>query len=182
MLDEIVTSLQKRDPLPPLYPKSFDADLSRRIQSAEDTELFSSKVLSSQQKQLLRAGLLVWNDDIDAAHPIVQDIENATGSFWHAIIHRREGDASNANYWWRRTGEHAAFDDVLRAAQSTLNGQSEGAAREFLATLNSEERWLPIEFVTRCELARKQNLPDEWLRRVQVGEIEALLNWCQHHV
>ncbi|MDF2439229.1 MAG: hypothetical protein JWN98_213 [Abditibacteriota bacterium] len=179
MFEEIVISLQKRDPLPPLYPKSFDADLSRRIQSADDSELFGPKVLSTQQKQLLRAGLLVWNDDIDAAHPIVQDIEDATGSFWHAIIHRREGDASNANYWWRRTGNHPAFPQVLHAVQSTLGNERESCARDFLALLNREGHWQPREFVERCELARKQNHPDEWLRRVQLAEIESLLNWCR---
>src|SRR5688572_26185235 len=118
MFDEIVQSLNNRTPLPPLYPTStFDQALSARILDSSDERLFCehSKVLSALQMQLLRAGLLVWNDDIDAAHVIVQDMGNATGSFWHAIIHRREGDASNSQYWWRRTGEHPAFASVLHA-------------------------------------------------------------------
>ena len=182
MFEEIEFSLQNRDPLPPLFPnRVFDRSLSQRILDSRDDELFGehAKVLSVLQMQLLRAGLLVWNDDIDAAHVIVQDMGNATGSFWHAIIHRREGDASNSQYWWRRTGEHPAFPHVLHAVQSTLENENDGAAREFLAKLNRENRWLPVEFVALCEQARKQHVSDEWLRRVQVAEIEALLHWSR---
>ena len=40
----------------------------------------------------------------DAAHRIVQDIETITSYRIHAYLHRKEGDLSNANYWYTRAG------------------------------------------------------------------------------
>ena len=38
----------------------------------------------------------------DAAHEVAQDIDNATGAWIHAYLHRKEGDLGNAGYWYRR--------------------------------------------------------------------------------
>ncbi len=51
--------------------------------------------------------------DWDAAHAIVQDEaghdEAGRDAAWvHATLHRREGDASNAAYWYRRAGRAMA--------------------------------------------------------------------------
>ena len=40
----------------------------------------------------------------DEAHRIVQDIETAEASAIHAYLHRKEGDESNARYWYGRAG------------------------------------------------------------------------------
>jgi hypothetical protein len=47
----------------------------------------------------------LWHDgrgDWDAAHQVAQDIADRTGAWIHAYLHRKEGDASNAAYWYRR--------------------------------------------------------------------------------
>ena len=47
----------------------------------------------------------LWHDgrgDWDAAHRVAQDIDDRTGAWIHAYLHRKEGDASNAAYWYRR--------------------------------------------------------------------------------
>lgn len=42
-------------------------------------------------------------DDWNAAHDLVQDypIDRAEASWIHAYLHRKEGDLSNAGYWYR---------------------------------------------------------------------------------
>jgi hypothetical protein len=40
----------------------------------------------------------------DRAHSIAQDIETPDAAWVHAYLHRKEGDASNADYWYRRAG------------------------------------------------------------------------------
>jgi hypothetical protein len=52
--------------------------------------------------------LALWHDargNWDGAHRVAQDIESADGAWIHAYLHRKEGDASNAAYWYRRAGK-----------------------------------------------------------------------------
>lgn len=85
------------------------ADLSAKLDA-----LFHEANLSSTRQELIRSLLLLWHDHLDASHNISQSIENADGSFVHAIMHRREPDYWNAKYWWRRVGAHPAFPAIGR--------------------------------------------------------------------
>jgi hypothetical protein len=49
----------------------------------------------------------LWHDargDWDEAHRVAQEIHDADGAWVHAYLHRKEGDLSNAAYWYRRAG------------------------------------------------------------------------------
>jgi hypothetical protein len=49
--------------------------------------------------------LALWHDgrgDWNRAHDVAQDIDDDTGSWVHAYLHRKEGDEGNAHYWYRR--------------------------------------------------------------------------------
>jgi len=53
----------------------------------------------------------LWHDakgNWEKAHSIVQEIDNPDGSWVHAYLHRKEGDLSNAGYWYSRAGRKAA--------------------------------------------------------------------------
>jgi hypothetical protein len=55
----------------------------------------------------------LWHDargDWDAAHGVAQEIEDETGAWVHAYLHRKEGDTSNAAYWYRRARKPVATD------------------------------------------------------------------------
>ena len=54
----------------------------------------------------LAAGLWLYVDDLDRSHTVSQSLEDATGAYWHGIMHRREGDFSNSHYWMRRAAGH----------------------------------------------------------------------------
>ena len=46
----------------------------------------------------------LWHDrqgDWNKAHEIVQEINTDTAARIHAYLHRKEGDESNAGYWYR---------------------------------------------------------------------------------
>lgn len=50
----------------------------------------------------------LWWDakgDWERAHVVAQDIDDRTGSWIHAYLHRKEGDLGNAAYWYRRAGK-----------------------------------------------------------------------------
>lgn len=168
--DQFIARLKERDPLPPLYPDhAWDKALSRDIQAAK-------------LSPVVRAGLLLWNDDLDASHSISQGIETPTGSFWHAIMHRREGDLGNSLYWWRRTGSHAAFAEIGRAVLEVLanetDSKTDSEAASFAAALERAQTWLPEEFVRHCGRAERSG-GEAWLQKVQVAEMETLLRWSE---
>ena len=55
------------------------------------------------------AGL--WWDakgDWTKAHESAQQDEGPSGAWVHAYLHRKEGDASNAAYWYQRAGKSLA--------------------------------------------------------------------------
>lgn len=45
------------------------------------------------------------NDNWDKAHKLIQDINDKNASWIHAYLHRKEGDASNADYWYNKAGK-----------------------------------------------------------------------------
>ena len=45
--------------------------------------------------------------DWTQAHKITQKIHTKDAALVHAYLHRREGDLSNANYWYRTAGKSA---------------------------------------------------------------------------
>jgi hypothetical protein len=56
-------------------------------------------------EELLRAVDLAVAGAWDAAHGIVQrDEADAAAAWLHAVLHKIEGDAGNARYWYRRAG------------------------------------------------------------------------------
>jgi hypothetical protein len=59
--------------------------------------------------------LALWHDargHWDKAHTVAQDVEDETGAWVHAYLHRKEGDLSNAAYWYRRAKQRVATDSL----------------------------------------------------------------------
>ena len=131
---------------------------------------------NAEMSQLCRAGLLMFNDDLGRAHDIVQIIDTPSASFWHAIMHRREGDFSNANYWWNRTGEHPIFDELHDVILHRVPDFG------FLDELRSAPTWLPRAFNDWCEKSAQTGEFDAALREVQRLEMKLLLEWCASRV
>lgn len=70
----------------------------------------------------------LWREkrgDWSAAHEIVQELNTATAAWIHAYLHRREGDESNARYWYRQA------DQAFPASQS-LDEEWESLAKTLL--------------------------------------------------
>jgi len=50
----------------------------------------------------------LWYDgkmDWEQAHNLAQEEHTREGSWVHAYLHRKEGDAGNASYWYSRAGK-----------------------------------------------------------------------------
>lgn len=62
---------------------------------------------SSPPPELPPLLLALWHDatgNWEKAHTLAQSVDGADGAWVHAYLHRKEGDASNASYWYSRSG------------------------------------------------------------------------------
>jgi len=88
-------------------------------------EEFKSTLSQNQAPKGISKSLeAMWYDgkgDWDTAHNIAQDIHSDEGSWIHAYLHRKEGDAGNAAYWYHRarravckTTLEEEWDEIVR--------------------------------------------------------------------
>ena len=73
-----------------------------------DLAAFNDSLTTGTPPTLSVALLALWHDgrgDWTAAHDVAQNDNGPEGSWVHAYLHRKEGDSSNAAYWYRRAGK-----------------------------------------------------------------------------
>jgi len=101
------------------------------------------------------AGLWLLHDALDDAHKICQKYEEGEGAqtaaFWHASLHRREGDFSNAKYWYSLAGKHAALNTLASHASQLTR---EFAANKMIFKITARG-FDPSAFVDFCEAAHE---------------------------
>jgi hypothetical protein len=59
---------------------------------------------------LLRALWLDGRGDWNGAHEVAQGCEGRDGAWVHAYLHRKEGDSSNAAYWYGQASRSPSRD------------------------------------------------------------------------
>jgi hypothetical protein len=92
-----------------------------------DLDAFRASLAAAQPPAGLSAALdALWHEAQHGwahAHDIVQEHEDAQCAWVHAYLHRKEGDLSNAAYWYRRAGKPAAtgpLEDEWNAIATAL--------------------------------------------------------------
>jgi len=119
------------------------------------------------------SALWLWHDFLDESHQISQQLDDASGRYWHAIMHRREPDFANSKYWFHRVGEHPVFAP-LRAAASELARAGPTDAQS--AYLVGQTSWDPLRFVDLCASAVRHSAPNERLCR-RIARVEWQLHF-----
>ena len=145
------------------------------LRRATMEDLLCRPIFNSDMAQAVKAGLLLAIDAWEEAHNVAQDLDTVEGRYWHGIVHRREPDAGNARYWFRRVGEHSVFQQLAGAYRS--NGLSGLTA---FAEINKSGAWDPLIFIDLCESCVWENKPalKAELQALQVREIQLLLKHC----
>ncbi|HET6409979.1 MAG TPA: hypothetical protein VFG14_18965, partial [Chthoniobacteraceae bacterium] len=112
-------------------------------------------------------------DDMDGCHQFFQDNSTDLGSYWHGMMHRREGDFDNARYWFRRSGVLPFFNEL------------HGVAAKFSPDMAKQSSWDPYLFTGKCEQAKfgADDETDE-LPRLQKAEFDVVFDytWRQSKV
>ena len=83
--------------------------------------------MSAMNNELLKAIELALAGEWDAAHQLVQQYEDGTAAWIHAVLHKIEGDLGNARYWYRRADrmDHVTDEpcEELAAIQTELHSR-----------------------------------------------------------
>jgi hypothetical protein len=192
-LTQIVERLENRQTLQVLMPKqAWDGALDQRIAEVP----LAAKPRSDRPELIaLRAGLHLLNESLDASHAQSQEIEDdATGCYWHGIMHRMEGDFSNANYWFHMAGAHPAMQKLQdRAADwvrnsTILNDLPDGAVRDGIAAIGRQVRWNASGFTGMVALQESGGSPEEtrsaleYIQHLELTELFAHTQQAARHL
>ncbi len=153
----------------PLGGGDAPAEALQAMREARADRLFER----SYSAEAAMGGLWLYFSRLEEAHTIVQNVPGAEGSFWHGIVHRREPDAGNAAYWFRRVGRHACFPALAEAAREVLR-RYPGLGY----VVGSE--WDPFAFIDFCEQARRAAGPEAMraAMEIQLAEWQLLFDFC----
>jgi len=121
-----------------------------------------------RNKPTLEAGLWLYVDELDLSHRASQKLARPSGSFWHAIMHRREGDFSNSHYWYRKAGQHPVINRIASGGGGAAAGTAIGG-------------YEPHDFVDRVERAYAKQSDSPELVALQRLEWIALFEYCAEY-
>jgi hypothetical protein len=122
------------------------------------------------------AGLWLYHDFLDKSHRISQEIETKTGSYWHGIMHRREGDFDNAKYWFRRVGRHEICESLTMAAREFAAASPAPIAQAF-----ARGGWDAYRFVDQCQAVSAGSDEESLLCQIAHREWQLLFDFCYRH-
>ena len=143
----------------PLVPDApLECAQLETLRSLTVDDLFDGEgIVSRDDAECVRSGLFLRFSALDESHRISQGIESSSGSYWHGIMHRQEGDWSNAKFWFRRTGAHPVMAELER---------------------ETGETWDPFGFVDACSAASRGHGDRDRASELQMLEWHLLMNHC----
>jgi hypothetical protein len=180
-----VERLEDRESLPELQPDSaWDTDLTDEITECSPIDLFMPvEVKNEKAAQAVKAGVLLWNDELSLSHDICQGLKTPESSYIHGVMHRREGDYSNAKHWFAKAKNHPVATKLFE--KSTQIGDDIVPATDQLSHYTSDLKgighWSPDSFVDWCESASQGNVDSTCLyffKKLQIEEIRLLIDHC----
>src|SRR4051794_11636084 len=167
--------LLREAPLNPLDAGRPVETVRSELAALNDEAFRPHRVADREMADACRAGLWLRFNFLDESHQVSQGLRTPEGSYWHALMHRREGDFDNAKYWFRRVGRHPVFGPLRDAAAELASATPDGPA----AFLAPQAEWDPFAFVDLCAACVPGRPSRETLcRQVQQREWELLFDHC----
>ena len=173
----VVANLLKQSRLMPLGRGTPDEGIASTLRSlAVETTFAPRRVANKTSARLCLAGIWLLYDHLEECHRIAQELDTRDAAYWHAIMHRREGDFSNSKHRFRQVGEHSTFTALQAEVRNLASNFKFENATSFLV---KQPRWDPLAFVDLCEDCVKGRTPSEDLcREIQHVEWQLLFDHC----
>jgi hypothetical protein len=153
-----------------LGPGEPNAQVADQLNSLQVGDLFERPIVDPDLARCCLSALWLLHNFLDESHTLCQSIETSEGSYWHAIMHRREPDYSNSKYWFRRVGDHPLYKSLGPAARMAAVGRDKMAI--------FEHDWDPYAFVDLCEWSSRGNVDEMMCRLVAQEEWKLLFDYC----
>jgi hypothetical protein len=163
----------------------INSGLLPEVLAAAVEKALANATLSSAELQCVVSGVLLLWDFLKESHEISQTMEGCgtprTADYWHGIMHRREPDAGNASWWFRRVGSHPAFAALSTnldrwLIESSASDDERKLVQQKVCPNGRFDPFAVIELSTQA-LRKPGQSEDSLLRRVQYFEILNLLSW-----
>lgn len=147
-----------------------------QLTATDPARLIAGDLRDPDMASAVACSLWLWHDYLDEAHRIAQSISTETGSYWHAIMHRRGGAFANSRYWLARAADHPVRQAIANQANILLNDLP-ADNRLLRLTLNG---WNAEYFVDLVEKQHNAPAPDfaPVLRILQQLEWRVLTEYC----
>lgn len=156
----------------PANPPALDLAARSRVASAQTIRLheFGRTALSTSRRTVATGLMFLWHDHWERAHEIAQSDEGEPDhDLLHGMIHRREGDFSNAKYWFRSAGPHAAFPMITARVASVARNHA------VASKVIKEGVWNPSGFVDVVRDVSRGH--EEMCRAIQAAEMIGYFEW-----
>lgn len=160
-----------------LGPGRPRAQQTKRVMQLTHASL-GQPVVDSDMADCCLAAVRLRFDLLDESHELSQQIQTPAGSYWHGIMHRREGDFGNAKYWFRNAGPQPALESMDNELAKLLDSSCEGEVPGWVSSLTP---WAPFAFVDICQAAQAGELEQiDLARQVALLEWQFLFDACYH--
>ena len=147
-----------------LFPTRCTNEAVRdRLMKTDAAQLFPG----ARDPESALSGLFLYFSCLKEAHDLLHTFGGGESAYWHGIMHRMEGDAYNAGYWFRRVRRHPLFPALQHEAAQL--GYGPGC------------EWEPLAFVDFCDAAahtKERSKNEDLAKRIQLIEWQLLFDYC----
>lgn len=101
--NSLVSLVQAAPSLPLVARQAPSSGVSSEVFCTEVSQVVKRLGLESTS---IEAGLWLLAGQLERSHAVSQTLHDPDGSYWHAIMHRCEGDYWNSKYWLNMAADH----------------------------------------------------------------------------